>query len=292
MVGTCVLDLDHTILEMRKVGDMPANDGFAEDVASFEHAGTTYEVALRVGTTSLVTALKAAKIRVVIATCNLVAHKVMAALAARCDIFSGLECQVFESRDKGAKSLKALGIEPRRVSFPSVASTRHQVVILDDSPSAWTAADQAAIIEARRYDVRVLAQVDDDDDLFDEELGYLMTVKNDLLSFFASAAVHWRRDGATTESVVAVTDEDVTTTKRPLDEPLSPLSDEASPSFHMMSKRAKLVNDDDHPPPHHARTPAAASADRQTAHYGRGASNAAAAIGAMRDPPLGGEVVA
>lgn len=72
-----VLDLDHTILHMLKQTDMPPNDaGFAEDVVYFSYLGVDYAVAVRVGTTSLVRAMRSAGVKVVVATCNLVAEKV------------------------------------------------------------------------------------------------------------------------------------------------------------------------------------------------------------------------
>ncbi|KAJ8600844.1 hypothetical protein CTAYLR_008510 [Chrysophaeum taylorii] len=181
-MATAVLDLDHTILHMTKSSEMPANDaGFAEDVAVFEHLGVEYAVALRVGTTSLVRALKTASVRVVIVTCNLVADKVLAALSARCDVFADLECHIVESRERGAKSLDALG-------FPRSDNSR-RIMIVDDSPSAWTPADQPLILEAKRYDVRELAAAferDDDeaDELLDAELGYLAQIREDLCRFF------------------------------------------------------------------------------------------------------------
>mmetsp|Transcript_13244 Transcript_13244/g.41887 ORF Transcript_13244/g.41887 Transcript_13244/m.41887 type:complete len:302 (+) Transcript_13244:130-1035(+) len=180
-----VLDLDHTILHMLKKSDMPSNDaGFAEDVVFFAHMGVDYAVAVRVGTTSLVRAVKAAGVGVAVVTCNLVADKVMAAIAARCAVFDKIPVHVVESREKGAKSLASVGIAAR------------QVVIVDDSLSAWDPVDQELVVEARRFDVLELALLADRDDdeadaKLDAELGYLTQTRDDLLAIFTPPAIDW-----------------------------------------------------------------------------------------------------
>lgn len=182
-----VLDLDHTILHMLKTSEMPPNDfGLAEDVVQFTHNDVEYSVALRVGTTSLVRAVKSIGVKVVVVTCNLVAEKVMAALSARCDVFEGVPLHVIESREKGAKSTIAVGL-----------AGASRVVIVDDSISAWTQSDQNAVLEAQRYDIvelTALANDDDDEDAEDQvdaQLGYLTQTKDELLSIFSSPKIDW-----------------------------------------------------------------------------------------------------
>jgi len=70
--GICVFDLDHTLLHMLKEEDMPAEVGdVTEDVVGFSYQGVDYSIALRVGTTSLVSELQKKGIDVAVATCNL-----------------------------------------------------------------------------------------------------------------------------------------------------------------------------------------------------------------------------
>ena len=72
-----VFDLDHTILHMLKDEDLPADvDDVSEDVIRFEWQGVAYGIALRVGTTALVTALKKKEIDIAVATCNLLGVQV------------------------------------------------------------------------------------------------------------------------------------------------------------------------------------------------------------------------
>uniref|UniRef100_A0A7S3K064 FCP1 homology domain-containing protein n=1 Tax=Aureoumbra lagunensis TaxID=44058 RepID=A0A7S3K064_9STRA len=174
----CALDLDHTILHMLRASEMPENSGFAEDVVEFVHDEVVYKVALRIGTTSFVRALRKADVTVIIVTCNLVADKVMEALSKRCDVFQALECHIIESRERGAKSLEMIGVN----------STDSRITIFDDSPSAWRFQDQEFIIHAKRFDAKTLAAAldadDTDDDLLDEELGYMSQMQDDFLKFY------------------------------------------------------------------------------------------------------------
>lgn len=124
----------------------------------------------------------------------------MAALAARCNVFDKLDLHIIESREKGAKSLEAIGLA---VSDGQVCGNPHfrrnrvaQVVIVDDSLSAWDTADQESVLEARRYDVlelAVMAEQDEEEaeDRLDAELGYLTQTRDDLLAIFTTPAIDW-----------------------------------------------------------------------------------------------------
>ncbi|KAK7238918.1 hypothetical protein SO694_00026158 [Aureococcus anophagefferens] len=161
--GICVFDLDHTLLHMLKEEDMPAEVGdVTEDVVGFSYQGVDYSIALRVGTTSLV----------------------VEAIADRCDVFKDIPVHVIESRDKGGKSLKDLGL------------SRPRVVIFDDSINAWVAEDQEFVFTADRFDVNAMAsaiQADDDagDEAVDRELGYLTNIREAVMGFFAPPTIDW-----------------------------------------------------------------------------------------------------
>ncbi|KAH8056087.1 hypothetical protein JL721_10050 [Aureococcus anophagefferens] len=212
--GICVFDLDHTLLHMLKEEDMPAEVGdVTEDVVGFSYQGVDYSIALRVGTTSLVSELQKKGIDVAVATCNLLgdqartgvpptprpprarppapapfptrpAPKVVEAIADRCDVFKDIPVHVIESRDKGGKSLKDLGL------------SRPRVVIFDDSINAWVAEDQEFVFTADRFDVNAMAsaiQADDDagDEAVDRELGYLTNIREAVMGFFAPPTIDW-----------------------------------------------------------------------------------------------------
>lgn len=82
----CVFDLDHTILHMLKDSDLPTDvEDVSEDVVWFEWDGVRYGIALRVGTTALVTALKKKEIDIAVATCNLLGHQVRRPLPLKGD---------------------------------------------------------------------------------------------------------------------------------------------------------------------------------------------------------------
>ncbi|KAH8068160.1 proteasome-activating ATPase [Aureococcus anophagefferens] len=211
--GICVFDLDHTLLHMLKEEDMPAEVGdVTEDVVGFSYQGVDYSIALRVGTTSLVSELQKKGIDVAVATCNLLgtrrgpespdtpaararppapapfptrpAPQVVEAIADRCDVFKDIPVHVIESRDKGGKSLKDLGL------------SRPRVVIFDDSINAWVAEDQEFVFTADRFDVNAMAsaiQADDDagDEAVDRELGYLTNIREAVMGFFAPPTIDW-----------------------------------------------------------------------------------------------------
>ena len=144
---------------------------------AFQHQDVDYTIAVRVGTTSLVTALRQKGVDIAVATCNLIGDAVVAALARRCDVFDGIPVHVIESRDKGAKSLESLGLKGRRA------------VIFDDSLGAWVPEDQEFVFTAERFDVVRLADYlaqDDDagDAAVDRELGYLTSIRESLLNWF------------------------------------------------------------------------------------------------------------
>jgi len=122
----------------------------------------------------------------------------MAALAARCDVFGGLECHIIESRERGAKSLALLGVD----------ASSSRVVILDDSPSAWTAADQGMVLAAKRYDVKQLAETEDsdDDEALDAELGYMTKTRTELIGFFVPPVIDFTVDTPRKRGVVASSD--------------------------------------------------------------------------------------
>ncbi|KAJ1457874.1 hypothetical protein M885DRAFT_514373 [Pelagophyceae sp. CCMP2097] len=175
----CVLDLDHTILHMMKKSEFPTRGpDLSEDVVPFQHDGVDYVVALRIGATSLVTAMKDKDVKVVIVTCNLLGHQVMEALAKRCDVFDNLTINIITSREKGAKSLKALDV------------SYDKVVILDDSKSAWRAADANFVFVADRFHVGDILQADDED-VEDRELGYLTSIRDEINAFFVPALIRW-----------------------------------------------------------------------------------------------------
>jgi|Transcript_8819 hypothetical protein len=183
--GICVFDLDHTLLHMLKEEDMPAEVGdVTEDVVGFSYQGVDYSIALRVGTTSLVSELQKKGIDVAVATCNLLGDQVVEAIADRCDVFKDIPVHVIESRDKGGKSLKDLGL------------SRPRVVIFDDSINAWVAEDQEFVFTADRFDVNAMAsaiQADDDagDEAVDRELGYLTNIREAVMGFFAPPTIDW-----------------------------------------------------------------------------------------------------
>mmetsp|Transcript_7562 Transcript_7562/g.22426 ORF Transcript_7562/g.22426 Transcript_7562/m.22426 type:complete len:285 (+) Transcript_7562:187-1041(+) len=173
-----VFDLDHTILHMMSKENMPEESAaeVSEDVLAFEHQDVDYCIALRVGTTSLFTALRKKGVDIAVATCNLLGEEILAALAARCDAFKDVPVHVITSRDKGAKSLEGLGLK------------RPRAVIFDDSLNAWVPADHDNVFVADRFDVVALdAALGQDDDagdaLVDREGGYMTSIREQLLAW-------------------------------------------------------------------------------------------------------------
>ncbi|KAH8047810.1 hypothetical protein JL722_12829 [Aureococcus anophagefferens] len=181
--GICVFDLDHTLLHMLKEEDMPAEVGdVTEDVVGFSYQGVDYSIALRVGTTSLVSELQKKGIDVAVATCNLLGTRrgpspptprpprapararalsdpprtqVVEAIADRCDVFKDIPVHAIESR-QGRQVLRTSASRPR-------------VVIFDDSINAWVAEDQEFVFTADRFDVNAMASaIQADDDAGDE----------------------------------------------------------------------------------------------------------------------------
>jgi len=176
---------------MLKDSDLPTDvEDVSEDVIWFEWDGVRYGIALRVGTTALVTALKKKEVDIAVATCNLLGNQVMEAIGKRCDVFQDIAVHVIESRNKGGKSLSALGL------------ARPRVVVFDDSLNAWVPADQESVFVADRFDVCALASAiarDDDagEAVVDAELGYLTQIRESLLAFFEpKESIDWSADFA------------------------------------------------------------------------------------------------
>jgi len=183
-------DLDHTLLHMLAAQHMPEEaKELSEDIVTFEVNDVEYGIALRVGTTALFEALRKKGIDIVVVTCNLMGDEILEALAARCDVFEDVPVHVIESREKGAKCLKTLGLK------------RSKVVILDDSLNAWVQHDQEFVFEALRYDVQQLTTFlhedsDEGDAKIDTELGYMTSIRESLLSFFDVQAINFEDDAA------------------------------------------------------------------------------------------------
>ena len=119
-------DLDHTILHMLAASHVPAEaKELSEDVVTFEVNDVEYAISVRVGTTALFEALRKKGVDIAVVTCNLMGDEMLTALGERCDVFEDVPVHVIESREKGAKCLKTLGLK------------RSKVVIFDDSLNAW-----------------------------------------------------------------------------------------------------------------------------------------------------------
>jgi hypothetical protein len=183
-------DLDHTILHMLAASHVPAEaKELSEDVVTFEVNDVEYAISVRVGTTALFEALRKKGVDIAVVTCNLMGDEILTALGERCDVFEDVPVHVIESREKGAKCLKTLGLK------------RSKVVIFDDSLNAWVPEDQEFVFEALRYDVQALAgflneDTDEGDAKVDTELGYLTSIRESLLSFFDVAKIDFDDDAA------------------------------------------------------------------------------------------------
>ena len=148
------------------------------------------------------------------------APQVVEAIADRCDVFKDIPVHVIESRDKGGKSLKDLGlsrprvvifddsINVRRPASPAFARARGSGSVgipegaprgpngTPNPPQAWVAEDQEFVFTADRFDVNAMAsaiQADDDagDEAVDRELGYLTNIREAVMGFFAPPTIDW-----------------------------------------------------------------------------------------------------
>ena len=149
------------------------------------------------------------------------ASQVVEAIADRCDVFKDIPVHVIESRDKGGKSLKDLGLSrPRVVIFDDSINVRRPASPAfarararkrrntrgrtpprgpnrtPNPPQAWVAEDQEFVFTADRFDVNAMAsaiQADDDagDEAVDRELGYLTNIREAVMGFFAPPTIDW-----------------------------------------------------------------------------------------------------
>ncbi|KAH8070660.1 hypothetical protein JL720_11661 [Aureococcus anophagefferens] len=149
--GICVFDLDHTLLHMLKEEDMPAEVGdVTEDVVGFSYQGVDYSIALRVGTTSLVSELQKKGIDVAVATCNLLGDQARTGVPDTPPRARPPAPAPFPTRP-APKVVEAIADEASEIPG------RHTRGRPTKSPQAWVAEDQEFVFTADRFDVNAMA---------------------------------------------------------------------------------------------------------------------------------------